>query len=779
MSQTISPQAQVIHPNASAYTSQETHIPLAKVSATLELLIQEECTVPFITRYRKEKTGGLNEEQIREIQGIYEKFIEREKRREYILETINKREMLTPELEKKIKTATTINQLEDLYAPYKVKRKTKGQKAKEAGLNLLAESILKGEKKLEQLKRQTDHWHNPEKGIKSWEDALSGASFIIIEHFAHDIEIKEQLRQNYWREAQLVSSKRKNAEEIKDSHKYKDYFNFTQSLQELKRAKAGHRFLAMRRGMTQKVLKVEIKYEESVAIKLIQKKHFPKNTHPFFELLYECAKKAITTSIHPSLDLEIKTELKKISDESAIHVFNVNLKNLLLQPYLGSQAVLALDPGIRTGCKTVVVDKTGKFLFDTVIYPHPPQNDTKGSIETLSRLIDHFQIEYIAIGNGTFGRETLQFVENNIAMIKENKTKVVLVNESGASIYSTSEVAKQEFPDKDATIRGAISIARRFQDPLAELVKIDPKSIGVGQYQHDLNQSKLKKSLSGVVEDCVNYVGVDINTASPHLLSYISGIGPNLAHNIVKMREKQGGFKHRQEFLKIPRFNQKVFIQAAGFLKVYQGENPLDRTFIHPERYDVLSTWVKNQGLELKTLVENEEVISNLEEDKTFKDEVGSFTHIDIINSLRAPGQDPRQEFKTTEFRKDIKTIEDLKTGQLYPGIVTNITNFGAFIDIGIKENGLIHISEMANRFVENPLELLKIGQEVKAKVIGVDRDRGRISLSLKTEKSEKTLKASNNKKKSPPKNRKKTHNPSHSSFQNKAFASLKNFKIK
>lgn len=771
----------VIDQQAGMYAASETNISIRQVSAVLELMLIEDCTVPFITRYRKEKTGGLDEEQIRAIHESYEGYLEREKRRAYILETITKMEMMTPALEKKIKDASTLNQLEDLYAPYKSKKKTKGQLAVEAGLAPLAELIKQGKLSLEDLQAQKEKdFLNPDKKIANWDDAINGAASIIIEEISHDTEIKEQLRKDYWQAATLVSSMRKDAEKEKDYMKFKDYFEFSQPINQLTDPKAGHRFLAMRRGMTLKILKVEVVYEEEAALGLIKKIHIPVESIKTFDFMLNCAKKAYSTSIHSSLDLEVKTELKKASDESAIDVFGVNLKNLLLQPYLGAKTVLSLDPGVRTGCKTVVIDATGKLMFDTVIYPHEPQNDIRGSKEILERLIEHFNVEYIAIGNGTFGRETLAFVNENVKQVDAGTCKATLVNESGASIYSASEIAKKEFPDKDATVRGAVSIGRRFQDPLAELVKIDPKSIGVGQYQHDVNQAKLKKSLEGVVEDCVNFVGVDLNTASAPLLSYISGIGPSVAANVVKKREELGGFKNREELLKVSRFSPKVYEQSAGFLRVYSGENPLDGTFIHPERYSILLDWTKNNGTNLEALISDTDLISKLESDKSLKDSIGEFTHNDIVKALKAPSQDPRTEFKSTEFRKDISSIKDLIPGQWYTGIVTNITQFGAFVDVGIKENGLVHVSEMADHFVSNALEVLKVGQEVKARVIEVDLDRKRVALSLKTGESGAVTGTYTNQKGRPRNNNSSSSStPAPQTMKNNAFAALKNFKVK
>jgi uncharacterized protein len=772
--------AALIGPQTLGETSSLTGVQAIQVAQVLKLLYEEECTVPFITRYRKERTGGLNEEDIRKIQESFEGIIEREKRREYILKTIGEMGKLTPELEKQIKAATTQNVLEDIYAPYKSKKKTKGQLAEEAGLLPLAELLLEGKFTTAQLEARGSEWISGDKGIADWAAALEGAGHIVMEKISHDVETKNILRDLYWKEATLVSEKRKDAESIKEFDKFKDYFEFSNPIKDLKNPKIAHRFLAMRRGMTLKILKVDVAFDSETAFKVIAKKFIPENAKTS-ELLGTFAKKAYSNSIHPSLDLEVKTELKGLSDDSAIDVFKVNLKNLLLQPYLGPKAVIGVDPGIRTGCKIAIVDDTGKFLFDTVIYPHPPQQDVKGSQTILERLIDHFKVEHLAVGNGTFGRETLQFLQKNIPQIKDGKAHATLVNEAGASIYSASEIAAKEFPDKDATVRGAISIARRFQDPLAELVKIDPKSIGVGQYQHDLNQVKLKRSLEGVVEGCVNFVGVDLNTASAPLLSYVSGIGAGLAENIVKTRGEKGAFKNRQELLKVTRFSSKIFEQSAGFLRIYNGENPLDATFIHPERYQLISDWAKGKGLSVADLLASSEKLTELENDKSLKETLGGFTFDDVIKALKAPKQDPRTEFKSTAFRDDISSIKDLVAGQWYPGIVNNITQFGAFVDIGVKESGLVHVSQIADRYVDNALEVLKVGQEVLARVIEVDLGRGRISLSLrKTEQGARAFSASEfassgNKGNSQRPQKAQPDAP----LKNNAFAALKGLKLK
>ena len=721
--------------NAVVFAAQETNINARNVLSVLNLMITEQCTVPFVARYRKEVTGGMDEVQIRAIQESYENYIEREKRREYILDAIKKMELMTPELEKKIMLAATINQLEDLYAPYKAKKKSKGMVAKEAGLDALAEIILNSPKNKEQLKAEFgDKFNKVELKFTNFEECYAGALDIIIEMMAHDPESKEILRKDYWSDALIKSTKRDKAEqEDKDWMKYKDYFDFSQKASELKEPKAGHRFLAMRRGMTSKTLKVDVIFPEEIALGLLKKRFFDKGNLGCMTDLEMAAKKAYLNYIHPSLDLELKSELKKVSDETAISVFGINLKNLLLQPYLGSKAVIGVDPGIRTGCKIVIVDNTGKLLADCVIYPHEPRMQVKESAAILEAIIEQFKVHHIAIGSGTYGRETLLFIQENVPQVKANKVNATLISEAGASVYSASDIAREEFPDKDPTVRGAVSIARRFQDPLAELVKIDPKSIGVGQYQHDVNQARLKKSLEGVVESCVNFVGVDLNTASAPLLAYVSGIGPGLATNVIKYREQNGGFKDRKEILKVTRFSPKVFEQAAGFLRIYNGKEPLDATFIHPERYEVLSNWARKNSIEVKDLIADKDMVMKLERDSDFKLEVGEFTFNDMVKALKSPSQDPRTEFKSFEYRKDISKIGDLKIGEWYPGQVTNITQFGAFVDIGIKENGLLHVSQISDTFVADAMTALKVGQEVKVQVLDIDYDRGRISLTAKT----------------------------------------------
>jgi len=757
------------------YATQKLQLPPAKVLATATLLITEQCTVPFIARYRKEVTGGLDEVQIRAIHEAYEEHIEIEKRRAFILDAVKKMEAMTPVLEKQIKAATTLNQLEDLYAPYKSKKKTKAMIAKEFGLEPVAQLILTGKGGLESHKAALEDIVAKSGGkLKDVAEALVGASDIIIETFSHDLTLKEKLRHEFWRQGQIKTVKRKDAESIEEHAKFRDFFEFSEPLSKIKEPKASHRYLALRRGMMLKVLKVDVEIDPLLAYGLIEEQFFSQRaTLGCYDHLKKCAQKAYDQVIQPSLDLEVKNDLKKAADTAAINIFGVNLKDLLLQPYLGSRAVLGIDPGVRTGCKVVIIDATGKFLGDHVVYPFAPKNDVKGSAQILTKMIDAFKIEYVCVGSGTYGRETLAFMEEHVPQIKSGATKATLISESGASIYSASDIAREEFPDKDVTVRGAISIARRFQDPLAELVKIDAKSIGVGQYQHDVNQIQLKNSLEGVVESCVNFVGVDLNTASAPLLAFVSGIGPTVAKNIVTYRQEKGAFQTRQDLLKVPRFSQKVFEQCAGFLRLYTSTNPLDATFIHPERYAILETWATKKGKAIADLVNDRELQNALEKDPELKKEIGEMTLTDIAKSLRAPTQDPRTVFKSVEFAKGISDLKDLKMGEWYQGVVTNITMFGAFVDIGIKENGLLHISQISDTFVENATDKLKVGMELKVKVIGVDMERKRVSLSCKADaRPEGTPSGSGGSRPMP-------KMPAQPAFKNNAFAGLSGLKVK
>lgn len=778
---------QVLDPQAMIFSTTKLGLPPQKVLATCKLLFEEECTIPFIARYRKEVTGNLDEVQIRDIQDSYNEYVETEKRREFILDAIKKMEALTPELARQIKAASTLNQLEDIYAPYKSKKKTKAMIAKDNGLEPLSDMILTGTKDIRTMVDEINQQYVvPTAGkVKDVQDAINGACDIIMETFSHKLELKERIRQTFWESGVMKAALRKDGEKVEDAQKFKDFFEFSEPLSKIKDPKASHRYMAMRRGMNLKILKVDAEIVPEIGYTLIQEEFFPKKDKlANYELLKKCAEKAFTNYIQPSLDLEVKNDLKKVADSAAISVFGINLKNLLLQPYLGSKAVLGIDPGVRTGCKVVIVDSTGKFLGDHVIYPFEPKNDKVGSAMVLTKMIEMFKVEYIAIGNGTYGRETLEFVESHIPQVKDGHIKATMTSEAGASIYSASDIAREEFPDKDVTVRGAISIARRFQDPLAELVKIDPKSIGVGQYQHDVNQIQLKNNLEAVVESCVNYVGVDLNTASAPLLSYVSGIGSTVAQNVVKYRDSHGGFKSRNDLLKVTRFSQKVFEQSAGFLRIYNGPHVLDGTFIHPERYPVLEEWVKTKKKDLKDLLSDGELQNELATDKALKDKIGEITLLDIVKCLKAPSQDPRTTFKSVDFTKGISGLKDLKIGQWYNGVVSNITMFGAFVDIGIKENGLLHISEMSDRFVENAMDELKVGQELKVRILGIDMDRSRISLSCKADSQTEGVtgtgtNAGHRKGGGGNRPQPQPQIPSGPQFKNNAFANLKNIQLK
>ena len=722
----------------------------AKVSphqaeATLKLLMTEECTVPFISRYRKEATGNLNEIQIRDLEKYSSEFLDREKRRSFVLSALEKQGVLTPELKASVNQCETVAQIETLYEPYKAKRKTKAAIARESGLGELADKLLASAEPLSTLESS----FTATEKVKTFAEALEGAKDIVIEKISQIPEVRSSLRTLYETKGKIVSEKKKDADKVKDANKFKDYFEFSAPLSYLKSPKASQRFHALVRAKNQNVLKVGIGVEETEALGLITAKAVPNLSElGSKEVVSACIETAYRKSLHPAVEKECMSELKRTADEAAISVFCVNLKNVLLSPYLGSKVVMGIDPGIRTGCKVVVVDGTGKLLCDFVIQLKEEGPKREEAVQAVSKFIEVLNVEYIAIGSGTFGRETLEFIEASIPEVKEGKVKATLISESGASVYSASEAAIEEFPDKDVTVRGAVSIARRFQDPLSELVKIDPKAIGVGQYQHDVNQTKLHQSLNSVVEDCVNYVGVDLNTASYHVLSRISGMGPTLSKHVVEFRDKNGRFKNRKELLGVSRFSDKVFEQAAGFLRIYNGDNPLDATFVHPENMPRIEKWCAAKAVSVQDLVGKQEILDNFAKDTELQSEIGKHTFKDIVDCLKAPSQDPRTHFKSTEFDKSLKTLEDVKVGSWYTGAIQNITHFGAFVDIGIKESGLVHVSQLADRFVEDPLKVVKVGQEVKVRVLEVDLPRKRLSLTCRKEESarpkKKTKKASN-----------------------------------
>ena len=694
-------------------------LPIAEkqIAATIELL-DEGATIPFISRYRKEKTGGLNEVEIENIRSCYDKLKETAKRKETIIATIEELGQLTPELRKRIDATWDATELEDIYLPYKPKRKTRAEAARQKGLEPLATLLM--------LQRETQ----PEaqaaryvKGeVKDAEDALKGARDIIAEHVSEDERARNSIRSIFTRQATLTAKVAKGKEQ--EAANYRDYFDYSESL----RRCSSHRLLAIRRAEAEGLLKVSISPDDDECLDRLDRQ-FVKGRNASSQQVSEAVKDAYKRLLKPSIETEFAAMTKGKADDEAIQVFTANLRQLLLAPPLGQKRMMGIDPGFRTGCKVVCLDAQGNLLHNENIYPHPPVSKGKEAMARLSKMIEAYQIEAIAIGNGTASRETEEFLKK---MTFPRSVQIFVVSEQGASIYSASQIAREEFPDYDVTVRGAVSIARRLMDPLAELVKIDPKSIGVGQYQHDVDQTKLKKSLDQTVESCVNLVGVNLNTASSHLLTYISGLGPQLAQNIVNYRQQNGPFASRKELLKVPRMGVKAFEQCAGFLRIAGGKNPLDNTAVHPESYHIVEQMAHDLGCTVDTLIADKELKRKVELKKYVTAEVGMPTLQDIMQELDKPGRDPRGTIKAFEFDSSVHTIDDLREGMELPGIVGNITNFGAFVDIGIKENGLIHLSQMADRYVSNPADILSIHQHIRVKVLGIDKERKRIQLTLK-----------------------------------------------
>lgn len=690
-----------------------------QVKAVVEML-NEGSTVPFIARYRKEKTNNLDEVAITSIRDRAEHYIELESRRNTILKTIEKQEKLTPELEKKINTAETLAELEDIYLPYKPKRKTKASVAREKGLEPLAKLIFE-QGKIDPRK-EAEIYLDEEKEVTEVEAALQGARDIIAEWVNEDQEARKKIRELYAEEA-LIKSKLIKSKESEGA-KFKDYFEWEEKL----KTTPSHRLLAMRRGEKEMILTLDIYVPEEDAVSLLEQT-FVKNDSEASNQVKIAVEDAYKRLLKPSIETEFRLDSKKAADEEAIKVFAENLRQLLLAAPLGQKRVLALDPGFRTGCKVVCLDQQGKLLYNTAIYPNEPQKQTAQSGAVIKELVEKFNIEAIAIGNGTASRETENFVKSlNLGVL------VVMVNESGASVYSASEVARDEFPDQDVTVRGAVSIGRRLMDPLAELVKIDAKSIGVGQYQHDVDQNALKGGLDDVVVSCVNAVGVEVNTASKQLLSYVSGLGPSLAENIVKYRNDNGAFKSREELKKVNRLGDKAFEQAAGFLRIGNAKNPLDQSAVHPERYELVERMAKDLNCSVKDLIKNGELRSKIDLKNYIDDETGLPTLKDIMDELAKPGRDPREQFEVFSFNDSVHKMEDLSIGMKLPGIITNITRFGAFVDIGVHQDGLVHVSHLSDRFVEDPAEVVKVQQQVEVTVLEVDIDRKRISLSMKSD---------------------------------------------
>jgi len=703
--------------------SEQLNIKPNQVNAVLELF-EEGCTIPFIARYRKEKTGGLDEVQISQIKDGFEKLLALENRRNTILKTIEEQGKLTDELKNKILAAETLQQLEDLYLPYKPKKKTRASVAREKGLEPLALQIFNQEDI--DIPKEAEKYINAELGLNNIEEVLQGARDIIAEMINENADIREKLRTIFKEEAVITSKVMKGKEE--EGIKYKDYFNWSEPLMQC----PSHRMLAMRRGEKEDILYLDISIDEALARNIISQFIIKRKNHPTAIELQKAIEDAYKRLLHPSLETEFRILTKEKADLEAIKVFANNLRELLMQSPLGNKRVLAIDPGFRTGCKVVVLDEQGNLIEDAVIYPHEPQKRTEEAEQIILALAAKHNIEAIAIGNGTASRETELFIRN--ISILPNDIPVIMVNEAGASVYSASDVAREEFPDKDVTVRGAVSIGRRLQDPLAELVKIDPKSIGVGQYQHDVDQGLLKDKLDEVVMSCVNAVGVELNTASKQLLSYVSGIGPSLAQSIIDYRKQYGPFQSRQDLLKVPRFGEKAFQQASGFLRIRNGKHPLDKSAVHPESYHIVEKMAQDLNCTIDDLLNNSELRKKIKLENYITDEVGLPTLQDIMSELEKPGRDPRKSFEIFSFDERVHTIEDVKVGMQLPGIITNVTNFGAFVDIGVHQDGLVHISHLSDEFVSDPHSFVKVGQKVKVAVIEVDLPRKRIALSMKSE---------------------------------------------
>jgi protein Tex len=693
------------------------HLPLKPVENTLALLA-EGATIPFIARYRKEATGSLDEVQIADIQKENKRLDDLEKRREAILHSIEEQGQLSDELRRRIEAAFDINELEDLYLPYKRKRKTRASAAREKGLEPLAQAIFNQND--HRVERLATPFLSDE--VPSVEDALQGARDIIAEWINEDERARQITRYAFAKDAVIRSKVAKGKETEGD--KYRDYFDWQEPLKKC----PSHRLLAMRRAEEEGILRLLILPDEEALMARLER-HFLKSDGPASQQVKAALHDGYERLLAPSIETEFRQSSKEAADKEAIEVFATNLRQLLLAPPLGERRVMGIDPGFRTGCKVVCLDAAGDLLYNDTIYPHPPQSDEFMAKKTVQTLVEKYAIDAIAVGNGTAGRETMDLLHS---IPFERPVQVFSVNEAGASIYSASEAGREEFPKHDITVRGAVSIGRRLVDPLAELVKIDPKSIGVGQYQHDVNQPLLKEMLDRVVESCVNSVGINLNTASKHLLTHVSGLGPALAQNIVAYRAENGAFRSRKSLRKVPRLGDKAFEQSAGFLRIRDGEHLLDNTAVHPESYPVVEQMAKDLGCTVEALLQQAELRKQIDLRRYVTEKTGLPTLQDILKELDKPGLDPRGQARAFEFDRSIKSIEDLRVGMRLPGIVNNITNFGAFVDIGIKQSGLVHISQIADRFVKNPADVLSLNQEVMAKVVDIDLARGRVQLSLK-----------------------------------------------
>lgn len=697
--------------------SKQLNIGVRSVENTVKLLA-DGATIPFVSRYRKEMTGGLDEVQIAAIKVANERFTELEKRKQTVLASINDQEKLTPELKEKIESCWDAVELEDIYLPYKPKRQTRAEIARKRGLEPLAKWLM--------VQRdgspETKAMQFVGEEIVDTEAALKGACDIVAEWVNEDAGARRLVRNIFAREAVITSKVIKGKEE--EGEKYKDYFDFSTPLSRC----PSHRLLAVRRGEAEGFLRVSLSPDDEKCLDKLVPRYAKNNTQAadYIEIAVEDAYKRL---LKPSIETEFANLSKEKADEAAIAVFAENLRQLLLAPPLGQCRILSIDPGYRTGCKLVCLDEQGNLLYNETIYPHPPQNEFSKSASKVSKLVSAYKIDAIAIGNGTASRETERFIAN---LRYDRNIKVFVVSENGASVYSASKTAREEFPDYDVTVRGAVSIGRRLSDPLAELVKIDPKSIGVGQYQHDVDQSKLKRSLDQTVESCVNLVGVNLNTASKHLLTYVSGLGESLAQNIVNYRSENGAFRTRKELKNVSRLGEKAFEQCAGFLRIPDSENPLDNSAVHPESYPIVERMAKDLKCSVKELIGNKSLIGSIDIGRYKTETIGIETLTDILQELEKPGRDPRKEAQVLEFDPDVRTIADVKEGMVVNGIVTNVTNFGCFVDFGIKENGLVHISELTDRFVSNPADVVCLHQHVRVRVLSVDPERKRIQLSMK-----------------------------------------------
>jgi protein Tex len=707
--------------------AQEFSLPLRQINNALDLWL-EGGTVPFIARYRKEQTGSLDEVQLRDIFERYTYLDEISKRKEKILAEIAAQGKLTDELQAKIANCFNKTELEDLYLPYKPKRRTRATIAREKGLELLAawiETNNRPQVSTISLTAEASKYIDPSKGVENTESALAGAADILAEQIADEAEIRAYLREYFFKQGVFVS-------QIKDEHpegstKYEMYRNYSYSVSKI----PPHNVLALYRGETEGVLSIDIAFDESEVLAYLEKQKIKTRASSIKEFYQTMLKDAFNRLLKPSLIREVRSDRQDYADLESIQTFEANLRNLLLASPAGMKPTLAIDPGFRTGCKVVALADTGKYLAYQAIYPHSGASQREQAARTIKDFINKYQIELIAIGNGTASRETDQFIGEVLQQVESKPIKVI-VNESGASIYSASEVAREEFPDLDITVRGAISIGRRLQDPLAELVKIDPKSIGVGQYQHDVNQKLLKQKLEETVESCVNYVGVDLNTASKELLTFVSGISSTIANNIVNYRHEQGAFKNRKELLKVTKLGKKTFEQAAGFLRIRNGTNPLDNTAVHPESYPIIEQIAKSLTVPLNKITQVSDRLKKLDLKQFITEEIGLPTLQDAIKELEKPGRDPREQFQYATFQEGIAEISDLTPGMILEGVVTNVVNFGAFVDIGVHQDGLVHISQLCDRFVSDPNEIVKVGQVVKVKVLEVNEKLKRIGLSIK-----------------------------------------------